>query len=211
MVGHHTLNRAQQIECVAIKWASSVHVGAIVNITENEAAEMRQAVVDFKRAMELRSELNLRVARRVTSILRVGMFSFAVVTVILVVMLFAFTSSVGNMISVLDTMRVQFSSMSADMRQMRTVIAAMDRDLATFPVVVGELDSMRTTVAKMNANLATMSGSMTSVESKMRVITTDVANMNQSFRYLEPALVGIGANVNQASEPMKTFNNIFPW
>jgi len=131
--------------------------------------------------------------------------------VILVVMLFAFTSSVGNMISVLDTMRVQFSSMSADMRQMRTVIGAMDRDLATFPVVVSELDTMRTTVAKMNANLATMSGSMTSVENKMRVITTDVANMNQSFRHLEPALVGIGANVNQASEPMKTFNNIFPW
>ena len=58
-----------------------------MDITENEAAQMRQAVVDFKKAMELRSELNLRVARRVTSILRVGMFSFAVVTVLLVVML----------------------------------------------------------------------------------------------------------------------------
>jgi len=142
---------------------------------------------------------------------RVGMVSFAVVTVIMGGMLFAFTSSVTHMITVLDTMRVQFSSMATGMREMRSVIAGMDRDLATFPVVVGELDTMRSTVSSMNATLANMSQSMTSVEGKMRVITFDVGGMNQSFRQLEPALVGIGSNVNDASQPMKNFNSIFPW
>ncbi|HEY9163267.1 MAG TPA: hypothetical protein VIN57_01560, partial [Magnetovibrio sp.] len=63
----------------------------------SQTEEVRQAIADFKRAMELRGELNLRVGRRVTAILRTGMLSFAVVTIIMVGMLIAFTSRVTDM------------------------------------------------------------------------------------------------------------------
>jgi len=46
--------------------------GGGMNSSERQAEDVRQAVADFKRAMELRGELNLRVARRDTSILRAG-------------------------------------------------------------------------------------------------------------------------------------------
>lgn len=182
-----------------------------MNSSERQAEDVRQAVADFKRAMELRGELNLRVARRVTSILRAGMFSFGVIAVILVGMLIAFTSRVSDMIVVLDTMQVQFSAMSSDMRKMRTVIARMDQDLQTFPVVTGELSTMRNSVTQMNANLMSMTEKVTGVENKMRSITANVGHMNQSFRRLEPSVRGLGGNINNASEPMKNFNSFFPW
>lgn len=182
-----------------------------MDVSENQAQGLRQAVADFKQAMELRGELNLRVARRVTSILRAGMFSFGVIAVILVGMLIAFTSRVSDMIVVLDTMRVQFSAMSSDMREMRAVIAQMDQDLQAFPAVVAELDGMRSVVGQMNTNLQSMSKKVTGVENRMQTITLNVDHMNQSFRHLEPSVLGLGGNINKASEPMKNFNSIFPW
>lgn len=182
-----------------------------MDLSEKQAEDVRKAVADFKRAMELRGELNLRVARRVTSILRAGMFSFGVIAVILVGMLIAFTSRVSDMIVVLDTMRVQFSAMSADMQKMRTVVARMDQDMQSFPIVAGELNTMRSTVTEMNANMISMSDKVTGVEHKMRSITANVGQMNQSFRYLEPSVRGLGGNINSASEPMKNFNSFFPW
>ena len=186
-------------------------LGVGMDLSESQAEDVRQAVADFKRGMELRGELNLRVARRVTSILRAGMFSFGVISIILVGMLVAFTSRVSDMIVVLDTMREQFSNMSSDMRQMRTVIARMDQDLQTFPLVVAETDAMRTSIGQMSTKLHSMSSTMADVETQMRVITVNVDHMNQSFRLLEPAVLGLGGNINHASEPMKNFNSFFPW
>jgi len=182
-----------------------------VVFSEQQVEATRRAIADFKRAMELRGDLNLRVARRVTAILRTGMFSFAVITVIMVGMLIAFTSSVKDMIVVMDTMRVQFSSMADNMRVMREVIARMDRDMATLPVVTAELNTMREHVSRMNGELAAMTQKVAAVEGNLQVITTNVGQLNDSFRQVEPALADIGRNVNQASGPVKNLNSFMPW
>ena len=182
-----------------------------MELSDKQADEVRKAVADFKKGMELRGELNLRVARRVTSILRAGMFSFGVIAVILVGMLIAFTSRVSDMIVVLDTMRVQFSAMSTDMQQMNKIVARMDKDMQSFPVISGELGTMRTHVSDMNSNLQSISEKVKRIEYTMRTITTNVGHMNQSFRQLEPSVRGLGGNINTAAEPMKSFNSFFPW
>lgn len=182
-----------------------------MDLSDKQADDVRKAIADFKKGMELRGELNLRVARRVTSILRAGMFSFGIIAVILVGMLIAFTSRVSDMIVVLDTMRVQFSAMSSDMQKMNAIVANMDQNMQSFPVISGELGTMRTNVSAMNSNLQSMSEKVRRVEGTMRAITTNVGHMNQSFRQLEPSVRGLGGNINNASEPMKTFNSFFPW
>ncbi|PCI40518.1 MAG: hypothetical protein COB46_06705 [Rhodospirillaceae bacterium] len=182
-----------------------------MDLSDTQAEEVRKAVADFKKGMELRGELNLRVARRVTSILRAGMFSFGIIAVILVGMLIAFTSRVSDMIVVLDTMRVQFSAMSSDMQQMNQIVDRMDKNMQSFPVISAELGTMRLNVSTMNTHLKSMSEKVKRVEYTMRGITTNVGHMNQSFRKLEPSVRGLGGNINNAAEPMKTFNSFFPW
>ena len=55
-----------------------------MELSEDQHIEVRQAVVDFRRGMEIRSGLNLRVAKRVTLMLRTGIVSMGAITVILV-------------------------------------------------------------------------------------------------------------------------------
>jgi len=77
--------------------------------------------------------------------------------------------------------------------------------------VTGELSTMRSSVTQMNAHLMSMTEKVSGVENKMRSITANVDHMNQSFRRLEPSVMGLGGNINNAAEPMKNFNSFFPW
>ena len=63
-----------------------------MEITKEQEQRLLEATEDFSRAMEIRNAMSLRVAMRVTSILRIGMVSLGVVTLILLLMLYAFTS-----------------------------------------------------------------------------------------------------------------------
>ena len=108
----------------------------IVELTEEQHIEIRQAVAYFRRGMEIRSGLNLRIAKRVTLMLRTGIVSMGVITVIMVVTLMAFNNKLVEMNTVLDTMNQKFGSMSADMGQMQVVIKQMDRYITYLPAIV---------------------------------------------------------------------------
>ena len=59
-----------------------------MEITAAQEESLRQATEEFRKGMSIRSTMNVRVASRVTAILRIGMVSFGVVTVILLLMLY---------------------------------------------------------------------------------------------------------------------------
>jgi predicted metalloprotease len=92
-----------------------------MQLTEEQHTKICQVVADFRRGMEIRSNLNLRVARRVTQILRTGILGLGTITVILVVMLIAFNMKLVEMSAVLQTMNQKFSSMSKNMAKMQVV------------------------------------------------------------------------------------------
>jgi len=118
-----------------------------VDLKEAQHAEIRQAVADFRLGMEIRSSLNLRVARRVTVILRTGIIGMGVITAVLLVMLIAFNNKLVEMNGVLATMNNKFSSMSKDMGEMQHVLIQMDRNVAYLPAIVGETDNIRDVIA----------------------------------------------------------------
>jgi hypothetical protein len=104
-------------------------------ITTEQEARIRQATGDFHRAMEIRNAMSVRVAKRVTAILRIGMVSLGVVTIILMMMLYAFTSKMGDMIVALNTMNTEFSSMAQDMTTMKTTLYDMEHNVAHVPAI----------------------------------------------------------------------------
>lgn len=69
-----------------------------MEITKHQEERIRLATEDFRKGMEIRNSMNVRVAKRVTAILRIGMVSFGVMTLILLMMLYAFTSKMDEMI-----------------------------------------------------------------------------------------------------------------
>lgn len=173
--------------------------------------EISQMVADFKRGMELRGNLNLRVARRVSQILRTGIVGLGVLTIILVSMLIAFNMKLVEMSAVLETMNQKFSSMSANMDRMQVVLQAMDRNVAYLPGIVKETGNIQGVVEMLRGDVHAMSERVSHLQTNMTGITGNVDQMTQTFRGLDDTVQNMGVDVNKMSGPSRMFNNMMPF
>jgi len=182
-----------------------------MELTVNQEEQFRQAAKDFSNAMEIRTTMNLRVARRVTAILRIGMVSFGVVAIILLSMLYAFTSKMDEMIVALDTMNHQFASMSEDLSIMKSTMHTMERDISHMPAVTLATRDIRNTIGGMRIEVDSMKKTVTNLNYEVNGITNQRGNMTWQMSMLDPAVRHMGSDVNRMSGPMRMFNQINPF
>ena len=181
-----------------------------MEITVEQEERILQATKDFRKAMEIRSSMNVRVAKRVTAILRIGMVSFGIMTLILLLMLFAFTSKMDEMIVALDTMNRQFSSMSGDMTKVKLTMYNMERSIAYVPVITRATSGIHNSVAEMRAEVDVMKGTISSLNHGVNGLTTQVNNITLQIRSLDPAVRHISTDVKRMSGPIRLFNKFNP-
>ena len=182
-----------------------------MNPSDLDAAAVARALDDFFKAMDLRTERNVRVAKRVTVMLRVGVLSLALLGLLMAGMIWAFTDRVRVMIDVLSTMRTEFSEMAGNMSKMRQILGGLEQDMVSFSVVTKEMHVMRSTVSAMRVEVQEIAGRMATMSGDVTLVAGNVANMNQSFRLLSPSVSGIGVKVDRGAGPMKSFYNLFPF
>lgn len=182
-----------------------------MELTEEEHAEIRQAVADFRRGMDIRSGLNLRIAKRITWILRTGSVSMGVITVIMVFAIMAFNNKLVEMNSVLDTMNQKFGSMSTDMGKIQVVLKQMDRNITYLPGIVDETGAMKDMMQIMRGDIGAVSGSVANLQVDLTGITGNVDNMTRTFRGLENTMQYLNADINKMSGPSRMFNKTMPF
>lgn len=181
-----------------------------MEITTEQEQRLLQATKDFRTAMEIRNSMSVRVARRVTAILRIGMVSLGAVTVILLLMLYAFTSKMDEMIYALETMNEKFSSMSQDMTTMRTTLSGMERNISHVPAITMATTDITGNVSEMRTGIGNMEKTIGNLRNEVNAITGQVGNMTWQFRSLDPAVQHMGHDVNRMSGPMRMFNMFNP-
>ncbi|HYQ72245.1 MAG TPA: hypothetical protein VET88_09995 [Gammaproteobacteria bacterium] len=182
-----------------------------MEITADQEARIRQATEDFHRAMEIRNAMSVRVAKRVTAILRIGMVSLGLVTIILMMMLYAFTSKMGEMIVALNTMNTEFSSMAQDMTAMKTTLYDMEHIVAHVPAITRATADMTGTVGNMRGSVEAMQQTIGQLNNEVHTTAGQVASMTRQIRTLDPAVQHMGRDVNRMSGPMRMINNINPF
>ncbi|NGZ05209.1 MAG: hypothetical protein G8237_02520 [Magnetococcales bacterium] len=182
-----------------------------MSLTLEQHRALRDAVHNFNHAMELRTHLNLRVASRVTTLLRIGTISLAGVAIIFLILLVVLTSKIKYMTDLIDTMNTQFTSISKDMGEMRNIIVRMDQAMTTMPVIVQEVETMQESVSSMHSHISSMGERMQSIDKGLTNITNNVTNMTMTFRMMDGSVNQIGHDVHRMSRPMRMFNSIFPF
>jgi prefoldin subunit 5 len=155
--------------------------------------------------------MNVRVAKRVTAILRIGMVSFGILTLILLMMLYAFTTKMEDMIDALNTMNIQFTSMSQDMTKVRTTMHNMERNIAFVPVITRATTGIGSSVAEMRTEVDHMETTIQDLNRELDGLTGQVTNITWQIRSLDPAVQHIGIDVNRMSGPMRLFNDFNPF
>lgn len=181
-----------------------------MEITQEQKDWMLQATKDFKVAMQIRNSMSARVAKRVTAILRIGVVSLGTTTVILMLMMYAFTSKMSGMIDALQTMTVQFSSMTQDMRTMRGSLTGMEQNISHVPAITQATVDISGTVGDMRTEVDSMRKSITDMNSEIHGITGHVNMMTWQIQSLDPAVQHMGRDVNRMSGPMRMFNTFNP-
>lgn len=182
-----------------------------MQLTEEQHTKICQVVADFRRGMEIRSTLNLRVARRVTQILRTGILGLGTITLILVVMLIAFNMKLVEMSAVLDTMNQKFSSMSNNMGETQVVLESMDRNVSYVPAIADETGTMQRTVDRLRSESQAMSERISYLESNVTGITGNLDQITHTFRGVDSTVQNMGLDINKPSGPSRMFNNMMPF
>lgn len=182
----------------------------IVNEDKNNRDLLKQAMTDFKDAVHIRNGLHIRVASRVTTLLRVGAVSLVMVAVVFLFLLWTVSSKLDMMFKVMEVMNYRFTNMAKDMAVMREIITSMDQHMASMPMIVGEVGTMQKTMAAMNPNIQQIAIQMHLIENNLGGITQAVGHMTQTFSSMDFNVQEIDKGVNRTARPMKLFNQFSP-
>lgn len=166
------------------------------------------ALQKFRRALDLRTHMHIRVASRVTSIIRIGMLSIGGLVVAMFLLVLLLLWRFQHMVDAMTTMNQHFSLMSEDMAQMREVILKMNVSMQPMPLITERVQTLDQSVIRMNQNMDVISDKIVSMDQTMQQLRSNVARMANTFGGLDQTVYGIGRDVKVMSEPMQDFNNI---
>ncbi|MEY3219577.1 MAG: hypothetical protein RIT27_934 [Pseudomonadota bacterium] len=166
------------------------------------------ALQKFNHTLELRNQMHIRVAMRVTSIIRVGMISIGGLVVAMFLLVLLLLWKFQDMVGAMTTMNQHFSLMSEDMSKMREMILKMDQSMQPMPTITHRVQTMDQSVAAMNQNMDLIAAKMTNMDYTMQQMRANVMRMTTTFSGMDQAVYGIGRDVNVMSKPMKDFNDL---
>jgi hypothetical protein len=171
--------------------------------------QLAQAILQkANHTLELRNQMHIRVAQRVTSIIRVGMISIGGLIVAMFLLVAVLLWKFKDMVNAMTTMNQHFSMMSDDMGKMREMILKMDQSMRPMPTITQHVQTMDQSVMAMNKNMDMITTKMLNMDYTMQQMQANVTRMTHTFRGMDQAVYGIGYDVNTMSKPMKDFNDI---
>ncbi|MDM8545656.1 hypothetical protein [Candidatus Venteria ishoeyi] len=178
------------------------------SVTENLSDQelICQSAEKAFHSVEIRSQMQLRLATRITAIIRVGMISIGAMSIAILFLILVLSYYLKDMIVAMEVMNNHFSSMSSDMAVMEQRIAKMEQAVVAMPDIVTNVKTMNQSVAFMTHDIHTISASMDNMQNRVNSVSNNMVTMSQTFHAMDGAVYGIGRDVNTMSDPMKGFN-----
>lgn len=158
--------------------------------------------------LAMRGDLSLKVATRVTFLIRFTMVLFGGLAISMLVMMLIMSSKMGDLTGAIDNMNAHFSHMTEDMKIMRAHVSKMEQSIQAMPNMLTQVDAMNHSMGQMNGSVANMSGDMTSIRQNMDTMRVSVDQIDNNFAHMEQSMALMRQDVNQMSKPMRLFNQM---
>ena len=160
---------------------------------------------NFKQAMDYRLQMNMRVAKRMTILIRGLMFVAALVLLSLFALITILTENTNNINNTITTINNHFSSMTENMHEVRVSVNNMERNIRVMPHILEKFDSMTTDIDRMNSHINSLSENMSKINHYMSFLDHDILLMSQTFSQMDRTVHRIDVDVNNLSSPMKMY------
>jgi methyl-accepting chemotaxis protein len=183
------------------------------NNSSREIAEIVESgLAEFRKGMEAREQLSIRIGRRTTQIIRFGMFGLSVLGLALFYLIFILTKDFATITDEMERMSVNltniegyFASVAGDIGHIRQTLHVLNDNVMVMPVISRTVGSMDTSLASMSGDLQTITGLMNTMNNNMASVNGNLQVMNRQITDMNSVIGHMAGNVNQISKPMKMF------
>ena len=181
------------------------------NNNQKEMLEMvERSLDDFRKGMEYREQLSIRIGRRTTQIIRFGMTGMSILGLALFYLIFILTKDFSDirkhmteMSGYMSNMEVDFSTVAGGITQVHETMLVLNENIRVMPAMNSSVGNMDTNLGVLSNDLRAMveqiqymNGNVTSMASNLQLLNNQFTDMNR--------IVGsMSGNMHQMAKPMK--------
>ena len=165
-----------------------------------------RAVTEVDNRMTEENRIGTGIARRTVRIIRGVLLLLAILAVINLYMIQDLAQAMLDMISTMDRMQQHFAAVDRDMRTITQSVLGMNEQVRSLPPMKDYLVLMNQDMANMNHDVRFMDQNLANMDQHVATITNGVGEMAGRFELLNQTTRGMGYNVNQMSQPVRTLD-----
>jgi uncharacterized phage infection (PIP) family protein YhgE len=173
------------------------------DICEIVAGVMR----DFRAGMDNSHQLSLRIGRRTTQIIRMGLFSVLALAAAMFYLITILTADFGRITDKMVIMSETMGRMEAHFADVSGKLANIESSMNTMNNSVLVLPDINVTLGRMNQNTASMSSDIHLMGGDLGEIQGDVSTMSQDLETMDRNVGGLNAAVQNMTGSVQHMTN----
>ena len=176
------------------------------------AALVAQAMDDFRKGMECREQLSIRIGRRTTQIIRFGMTGLSILGLVLFYLIFILTKDFSritthmtDMSGYMNSMERQFASVAGSISEVERTLLLVNENIAVMPALDSSVRNMDANLAGLNTDLHAMVEQIQYMNGNVAGMSSSIQVMNNQINSMNMTIGNMGENIRQLAKPMKAF------
>ena len=174
--------------------------------TEDICEIVSTVMQDFRASMEMSREMSIKIGKRTTQIIRMGMLSVfilgAVMTYLITTMAGDFGRMTENMVAMsgyMKSMEKNFSQVSGRLANMDITLTGMSQSVYVLPEINDTMHVLGRSTYQMSSDMHTMVGDLGEMQ-------TDVSSMSGNLDAMDKKVGGMNAAVYDMTGSMRHMN-----
>ena len=165
-----------------------------------------RAVTEVDDRMTEENRIGTGLARRTVRIIRGVLLLLAILAVINLYLIQDLARAMLDMTGTMDRMQRHFSTVARDMGTITQSVLGMNEQVRSLPPMKDYLVLMNQDMTHMNQDVRFMDQNLATMDQHVATITNGVGEMAGRFELLNQTTQGMGYNVNQMSQPVRTLD-----
>ncbi|MFZ1537548.1 MAG: hypothetical protein WAT23_09210 [Chromatiaceae bacterium] len=180
--------------------------GVTLTDTARVIEVFHRTVTQVDSQMSDENRIGTRIARRTVRIIRGVLLLLAILAAINLYLIQDLAQAMLDMTSTMDRMQHHFATVDRNMRTITHSVLGMNEQVRSLPPMKDYLVLMNQDMASMNRDVLFMDQNLATMDQHIATITNGVGEMAGRFELLNHTTQGMGYNVNQMSQPVRTLD-----
>lgn len=167
---------------------------------------LHRAVSEADARMTEENRIGTRIAARTQRIIRAVVLLLVIAAVINLYLIQDLARGMLSMTANMESMYDNFSRVSRDMHAVTAAVVTMNDQVHSLPHLREDMVFINQDMTRITQYVQTMDGDLAAMDQHVATITNGVSEMAWRFDQLIQTTQGMGYNVNQMSQPVRTLD-----